>query len=114
MLFDDLLFFFSELFPHDPNLTVGSALNLTCRINLNHSFLDNYDARNIYFKLNETKIDQIYVSLATNYSQAYLSFPNVGQKYDEKYVKCFVDTGPDPKNHIFVDSQYIYVGCEYI
>ena len=106
--------FFSELFPHDPNLFVGSALNLTCKINLSHPELEgNYDARNIYFELHETNINNTYVTVNANYSEAYLSYPNVSQEYDEKYIKCFVDTGPDLENHIFVASQHICVGCEY-
>ena len=61
----------SALFPREPNLVVGSYLNMSCNINLDHPLLHgSFDARNIYFEIHKTKIDNSYVTVSANYSQA--------------------------------------------
>ena len=107
--------FFVVLLPHDPNLTVGTHLKMSCQINLTHPVVEGmYDARNVYFELHGFKLNSTFTKVASNLSQAELSFPDVGIEYDQTYVRCLVDTGPHVDNHIFVGAQHILVGCEYL
>ena len=108
------LLFFVVFLPHDPNLTVGSYLNLSCQINTSHPILEGvYDARNIYFELHRDKLNSKFVKVASNFSQADLSFPNISIASDQKFIRCLIDTGPDERKHILVGVQHILVGCEY-
>ncbi len=105
---------FAVLEPQDPTLIVGSHLNVSCKINLTHPFLDDtHDARNIYFKLKGKKMSQAFVHVADNFTRADLSYPNISLAQHGNFVSCYVDNGnKDENEHIFVDSQHILVGCK--
>ncbi len=86
---------------------------MSCSLKLEHPKLHGvYDAHNVYFKLRYAKLDSSFVHVSENGSVAFLEYPGV--KFDEhdKFVRCYVDTGPRDDDHILVDSQRIFVGCE--